>query len=205
MFTSRIRKRLALGMGAAVVALATGATASAATTPEPVNPPPDGLDQPASGAATEAARPSRGGVREGLEGAVGIGTGFSDTYGLGMEARVGLTFRKGLYAGGALQYYIGHSIESQSSHATFVGGEIGYKFFASRYVEIRPYVFGGPAFVTQVRTAPFFVESSTAFALQPGAMVVLHIGNAFVGGDARWLVTPNPPTLAILASGGVGF
>jgi hypothetical protein len=36
-------------------------------------------------------------------------------------------------------------------------------------------------------------------------MVMYHTGDAFIGADVRWLVTPSPNTLAILASGGIAF
>lgn len=205
MGTSRVGKWLAPGTAGSLIAIVTGAPASAATPPSSTNPAPAGLNQPPAGPGTEQVTPAGTTVREGLEGAVGIGTGFSDTYGLGLEARVGYTFRGGIYAGGAIEYYHGHSVDTQSAHATFVGGEVGYKIFATPRLEIRPYVFGGPAFVTQVQSVPFFVDSGTSFAIQPGGLVTYHFGRAFVGGDARWLVTPNPATLAILASGGIGF
>jgi hypothetical protein len=208
MGTSRVGKWLALGTGGALIAIATGVPASAATPASSTNPAPTGLDQPPAGPDAEQVTPLTPygtTVREGLEGAVGIGTGFSDTYGVGLEARVGYTFRGGIYAGGAVEYYQGHSLDTESAHATFVGGEVGYRIFATRQLEIRPYVFGGPAFVTQIQSVPFFVDSGTSFAIQPGGLVTYHFGRAFVGGDARWLVTPNPATLAILASGGIGF
>jgi hypothetical protein len=56
-----------------------------------------------------------------------------------------------------------------------------------------------------VQAIPFFIDSGTGFAVQPGVQVAYHFGNAFIGGDAHWMVTPSPNTLAILASGGVGF
>ncbi|MGH7269745.1 MAG: hypothetical protein ACREJ3_04880, partial [Polyangiaceae bacterium] len=145
------------------------------------------------------------GFGAGAEGAIGIGSGFSDTYGVALEARVGYSLGSGLYVGGAASYFMGQTVNTESAHATFLGGEVGYKYFATSRLEIRPYVFVGPAFVTQVSVAPFFVASKTDLAIQPGATVTLHLGRAFIGADARWLVTPAPNTLAILASGGVGF
>jgi len=188
---------VALAIGAALASLSSSASAAENM--------PNSLNAPPTGPGTETPPGTRAGVRPGFEGGVGIGTGFSDTYGLGLQARVGYTFQSGVYAGGAISYYIGHSVNDQSAHATFLGGELGYKIFANRRLEIRPYVFMGPAFITEVNSNPFFTNSHTDFAIQPGGQITYHIGNAFIGGDARWLVTPSPNTLAILASGGLGF
>lgn len=204
MRTIHVRACLAIAVGGALVAMSTVATA--ATAPSSTEPAPSGLNTPPSGAGTEGQQPARvGGLRPGLEGGVGLGTGFSSTYSIGMEARVGYTFRDGVYGGAALQYFAGTSVDSQSNHATFVGGEIGYKVFATNRFEIRPYVFLGPSFITQVQSNPFFKDSNTSFAVQPSVLLMYHFGHAFVGGDARWLVTPTPATLAVFASGGIGF
>ncbi len=162
---------------------------------------------PPSGPGTEKSPTGleKPGLHQGFEGSVGIGSGFSDTYGLAMEGRLGYSFEPGIYAGGAISYFIGQTVDSQSAHATFLGGELGYKYYPTPRIEIRPYVFMGPAFITQVNISPFFVASKTDFAVQPSGMVMYHAGDAFVGADVRWLVTPSPNTLAVLASGGIGF
>ena len=56
-------------------------------------------------------------VYEGPEigGYMGVG------YGLGAGGRLGYSFPSGVYAGGAFTYFTGN--------ASFVGGELGYKFF----------------------------------------------------------------------------
>jgi hypothetical protein len=203
MRTIYVQTCAALAVGGALVALSTAA--SAATTPTATEPAPSGLSTPPAGPGTEGQEPWRPGVREGLEGGVGLGTGFSSTYGIGMEARLGYTFRRGIYAGATVQYYAGTSVNNQSNHATFVGGELGYKVFTSRRFEIRPYVFLGPSFITQVQDNPFFFNSNTSFAVQPSVLGMYHFGQAFLGADVRWLVTPTPATLAVFASGGIGF
>jgi outer membrane protein with beta-barrel domain len=203
MRTTYVQTCAALAVGGALVALST--VASAETTPTATEPAPSGLNTPPAGPGTERQEPGRPGVREGLEGGVGLGTGFSSTYGIGMEARLGYTFRQGIYAGGTVQYYAGTSINNQSNHATFVGGELGYKVFTSKRFEIRPYVFLGPSFITQVQNNPFFSDSNTSFAVQPSVLLMYHFGQAFLGADARWLVTPTPATFALFASGGIGF
>jgi hypothetical protein len=170
---------------------------------------PSSFDQPPAGAGTE--RPVRGrphgegAFRQGIEAAASVGTGFADTYGLGFQGRVGYTFEQGIYAGGAAQYFLGHSVNDQQATATFVGGEVGYKIYPEEHVEVRPYVFGGPAFITQVAASPFMRVSKTDFAIQPGVIGMYHFGEAFVGADAHVMVTPSPNTLAVMASGGFGF
>jgi hypothetical protein len=203
MRTTHVQTCIGLALGGA---LATATTmASAATASTPTDPAPGGFNTAPAGPGTEHQEPGRPGVREGVEGGVGLGTGFSSTYGIGMEARIGYTFRQGVYAGGTVQYYAGTSIDNQSNHATFVGGELGYKVFTSRRFEIRPYVFMGPSFITQVRDNPFAKDSNTSFAVQPSVLLMYHFGHAFLGADARWLVTPTPATFALFASGGIGF
>jgi hypothetical protein len=147
------------------------------------------------------------GYHEGVEASAGIGTGFTDTYGLGVMARLGLTLTQGVYLGANVQYYAGHSINDQNAHATFVGGDAGYKFYPTDHVEVRPFVFAGPAFITQVSGNNAFVavDSQTTFAVQPGVIGMYHFGSAFIGGDAHYMLTPTPNTLAVLASGGFGF
>jgi hypothetical protein len=203
MRTKHVRTCIALAAGGALALLST--SASAATQPTGTEPAPQGFNTPPAGPGTEHAQPGRLGLRPGPEGGVGLGTGFSDTYSIGMEARVGYTLRDGVYGGAAIQYFAGTSVNNQSNHATFFGGEIGYKVFATPRFEIRPYVFLGPSFITQVRSNPFFADTSSSFAVQPSVLLMYHFGQAFVGGDVRWLVTPTPATLAVFASGGIGF
>jgi hypothetical protein len=198
-----VRTCITLAAGGALVLMSTAA--SAATQPTATEPAPAGINTAPAGPGTERAQPGRVGLRPGPEGGVGLGTGFSSTYSVGMEARVGYTFRDGVYGGAALQYFAGTSVNNQSNHATFVGGELGYKVFASPRFEIRPYVFLGPSFITQVQGNPFFKDSNTSFAVQPSVLLMYHFGQAFVGGDGRWLVTPTPATFALFASGGIGF
>jgi hypothetical protein len=207
MRTIHVQACLAIAVGGALVAMSTAASAATASTP--TEPAPSGLNTPPAGAGTappEGQQAVRvGGLRPGPEGGVGLGTGFSSTYSVGMEARVGYTFRDGIYGGAALQYFAGTSVNGNSNDATFVGGEIGYKVFATNRFEIRPYVFLGPSFITQVQGNPFFKDSNTSFAVQPSVLLMYHFGHAFVGGDGRWLVTPTPATFALFASGGISF
>jgi hypothetical protein len=196
-------------LGAALIAAGAVALVSsparAQQLPSSINTPPSG-----AGTAEKVGPAGRAVVRPGIEASAAIGTGFADTYGLGLEGRVGYTFQNGLYAGGAAQHYLGHAINDQQAHATFVGGEVGYKFFPNDKLEIRPYAFAGPAFITQVApppvpTAPPWTRSTTNLALQPGILGMYHFGDAFIGGDAHVMLYPEPNTVAVLASGGFGF
>ncbi len=165
---------------------------------------PNSMNTPPSGAGSEQVTP-RGprGVREGVEASAGIGTGFSDTYGLGFEGRVGYTFQQGVYVGGDAQYFIGHHVNGDGAYAAFVGGQLGYKFFPTETVEVRPYVFAGPAFIRQV--APGITNTKTDFALQPGVLASYHTGPVFLGGDAHFMAIPAPNTLALTVTAGYGF
>jgi len=163
------------------------------------------------GPGTEARPTAPEGVRavEGPQASVQIGSGFTDTYGLGLGARLGYTFRSGIYAGGAVTHYFGQSVQSpvmdESSHATFVGGELGYKIFKETRWEVRPYVFVGPAFVTTINELSLVRESKTRFGVQPGLLGAYHFGNLFLSAEAKWHVTPDPAGFTLLGGAGLGF
>jgi hypothetical protein len=161
---------------------------------------------PPTGAGVEK---GEGGMKEGVapgwEASGALGTGFSDTYGLGIAGRVGYTLPVGVYLGGQVQAYWGQSTGGQTGHATFVGADVGYKLFPFEALEVRPYVFGGPAFISQSIDSAPFVKSKTGFAVQPGALTVVHMGPAFVGADFHFLATPSPFGVALLGSAGAGF
>lgn len=143
------------------------------------------------------------GMHAGWEAAGALGTGFAGTYELGLAGRVGYTFNFGMYVGGDAQGYWGNSFGSQTAHATFFGGELGYKLFVLRPVEVRPYVFAGPAFISQVGSSGD--NSHTGFAVQPGVLLEGHFGRAFIGADAHFLTTPGPVSLALMGTAGAGF
>jgi hypothetical protein len=105
--------------------------------------------------------------------------------------------------GGNVQGYWGNSSGDQRAHATFFGAELGYKFFPIAALEVRPYVFGGPAFISQVSSTS--ENSKTSFAVQPGALVSYRLGQAFVGADGRIMATPTPNSAALMLIGGAGF
>lgn len=142
-------------------------------------------------------------LRPGWEASGGGGTGFAGTYSGGLEARVGYTFDFGLYLGGQAQGYWGNTNGSNQAHATFFGAEAGYKLYLVRAMEFRPYVFGGEAFITQVGSNSF--NSHTGVAVQPGIMALYHLGDAFLGGDFRFLTTPGPVSPALMFMAGAGF
>ena len=160
-----------------------------------------------TGAGTEQESPEgkREGIRPGWEASGALGTGFSGTYGLGYEGRIGYTLPVGVYLGGQVQAFYGQNANNEKAHAAFFGAELGYKLFPFEPLELRPYVFAGPAFITQVNENPTSVSSKTAFAVQPGALALYHIGPAFVGADFRFLATPSPFGVTLMGSVGVGF
>jgi hypothetical protein len=168
---------------------------------------PQSINAPPAGAGTERAAPPGAAptIQPGIEASAGLGSGFADTYGLGFEGRVGYTFKNGIYAGGGAQYYVGQTVNDQTAHAAFVGGEVGYKLYPTARVEVRPYLFGGAAFITQVRSSPVSVVPTNGVAVQPGVTATYHFGDAFIGGDARYMAIPSPNTIAIMANAGLGF
>lgn len=192
--------RISFVLAAAASILTFAGVASAADIPSSITQPPagPGTEQPYG--------PKREAVREGLQADANLGTGFSSTYGLGVDGRIGYALSNGIYLGGEVSYFAGQSIGDQSSHAAFLGGEIGYKIFPTddRRWEIRPYVFTGPAFVTTV-TSPTLSESKTSFALQPGIVGAYHFGDMFLQADARYLLAPSPTTLAVFVGAGLAF
>ncbi len=196
MRTSFAIGRIAVGLTTATTLAAFPATSRAAVlnTPAPTGP------------GTEASPTnSREGVVPGWEVSGALGTGFGGTYGFAYEGRVGYTIPIGVYVGGQVQAFYGQNINGLKSHAVFFGAEVGYKWFPITPVEVRPYVFAGPAFITDVNSNPASSDSKTGFAVQPGALALYHIGPAFVGADFRFLATPAPFGVTLMGSGGVGF
>jgi hypothetical protein len=157
------------------------------------------------GTEQESSTGKREGIQPGFEVSAALGTGFSGTYGIGYEGRIGYTLPIGVYLGGQVQAFYGQGIDNEKAHATFFGGELGYKLFPFEAVELRPYVFAGPAFITQVSENPTLVSSKTSFAVQPGALALYHIGPAFLGADFRFLATPSPFGVTLMGSAGVSF
>ena len=134
------------------------------------------------------AYPYRTGVE--MSGYAGVG------YGVGVGGRIGGTMDSGVYLGGAFTYY--------TQNATFVGGELGYKFWPGYRWELRPYVFMGPAFL-RVGNEGFgrrADQPEVVFGFQPGFLAAVHFGQAYISGEGRVYVAPNPGALAFL--GGVG-
>jgi hypothetical protein len=123
---------------------------------------------------------------------------------LGLQGRAGYSFPVGVYVGGNVQAYYGNGVSNARAHATFIGAEGGYKFFPLQAMEMRPYVFLGPAFITQVSNNTVS-SSKTGFAVQPGALFTYHIGQAFVGADSHLLATPSPFSIAVMGTAGAGF
>jgi hypothetical protein len=152
------------------------------------------LDEAPRGAGSQVGDPAVGEqdrVREGftLAGYAGVG------YGVGAGARIGYSFRPGIYLGGAYTYY--------SGNASMLGGELGYKLFLSSRWELMPYVFGGAAFIREGDSGFGRDSAETVGAFQPGVVGAYHFGPAFLFADARAYVTPSPGALALLAGVGV--
>jgi hypothetical protein len=130
-------------------------------------------------------------VYEGTELGGFIGGG----YGVGVGARVGYAFYSGVYAGGAFTWY--------TQNASFLGGELGYKFFPGYHWELRPYVFAGPAFIRVGDTGFGRSTAVVDLAVQPGLLGAYRFGPAYVSAELRAYLNPNPGALALF--GGMGI
>jgi hypothetical protein len=194
MHTSSVLVCLAFGVAAS---LATPSKCRAAILDLP---PPTGAGTPEVDAAG-----NRQGFAPGWEASGALGSGFSDTYGLGVEGRVGFTFPVGVYLGGQVQAFYGEKVAGQTAHATFFGPELGYKLYLIDALEIRPYVFGGLAFITEANTSVPILTSRTGFAIQPGGMATYHVGPAFVGADCHLMTTPTPFGVAVFGTAGASL
>jgi hypothetical protein len=132
-------------------------------------------------------------VYEGTELAGFIGGG----YGLGVGGRVGYAFYSGVYAGGAFTFYTGN--------ASFLGGELGYKFFPAYHWELRPYVFAGPVFIGVGDTGFGRRYAATELAVQPGLLGAYRFGPAFISAELRAYLNPNPGALAVFGGAGASL
>jgi len=145
-----------------------------------------------------------------------LGYGFKDGVGLGLGVRGGYTLPMNVYVGGTFVYHLGKSestpLGDVSEHIYYFGVEGGYDINVEPVV-IRPYLGLGAA--TATATVPGFsfggtsvpsqTASDTKFAAWPGATVLYPIGNAFVGGDARFLIVSDFNAFSLFATGGMQF
>jgi hypothetical protein len=136
-------------------------------------------------------------VWEGAEAGAQVGGALNEPYGAGIGARLGYSFRVGVYVGAAYSHYFG---TTSPGHADFFGGEVGYKFFPTERWELRPYGFVGPAFITRDNG-----ETRTSLAFQPALLTAYHFGAVFLSAEARGLVAPDPAAFALLGGVGVGL
>lgn len=198
--------RIQVALAVAAVALFAPAMASAFDFPSSFDEAPRGGGTERTGEASGADR-----VTKGVEAQATIGSGFTNTYGLGFGGRIGYTLGPGVYLGGAISYYQGRAVEtpngSASNNATWVGGEVGYKVFpGNAHWELRPYVFAGPAVVKTAQGEVFPVqETTTRFGVQPGLLGAYHFGSAYFAAEGRYHLTPSPSAFTLLAGAGLSF
>jgi hypothetical protein len=132
-------------------------------------------------------------VHEGTQIAGFLGVG----YGVGVGGRLGYAFASGVYAGGSFTFFEGN--------ASFLGGELGYKFFPGYRWELQPYIFAGPAFVRVGDSGFGRPDAATVLAVQPGLLGAYHFGTAFISAEMRGYIAPNPGALAFLGGLGVAL
>src|SRR5579859_4195319 len=153
--------------------------------------------EPPRGAGTEVGYTHPGEayrVYEGTEIAGFVGGGYGD---LAIGGRIGYAFDSGVYAGGAFTFY--------TQTASILGGELGYKFFPGYHWELRPYIFMGPAFLGVGSRGFGRPATETVLAVQPGGLLAYRFGPAFIFGDLRAYITPDPGALAGFGGFGVSL
>lgn len=135
--------------------------------------------------------------RAGAQVEANVGTGFSDRYNVGVGARLGFTTDLGLYLGGDIEHFIARD-SAGPSHVTFIGAELGMKFFPTldQRLEIRPYGFAGGAIDP---------SGNSQLAIHPGVVAAYRFGGAFVSLDGRLLALPGPASVAMMFGAGVVF
>jgi hypothetical protein len=182
-------------MRVSIAVLASFATTTIVTFARAEEPPRSWREAP-RGAGTEIGVTHPGDAYRVYEGTE-IGGFIGGGYGLGVGGRVGYAFRSGVYAGGAFTFY--------TENASFLGGELGYKFFPGYHWELRPYLFAGPVFI-RVGTDGFGrAVATTDFAVQPGLLTAYRFGPAFISGELRAYLNPNPGALALFGGAGVSL
>jgi len=145
-----------------------------------------------------------------------LGYGVKDGVGLGLGVRGGYTLPMNLYIGGTFVYHLGKSESTAfgdvSTHLYYLGAEGGYDINVTPVI-VRPYLGLGVATATATIpggsfggvTFPSTSASDSRFALWPGGSVLYPLGNAFVGGDARFLIVSDFNAFSLFATGGWQF
>lgn len=142
-----------------------------------------------------------------------IGGGTAGGYGFGLGAKAGYTLTNRIYLGGMFDYHFGTS-ESFANNTIrnqtwYFGPEAGYDIGVGP-VLLRPVVGLGLMFHngslsgTEVASIPGAEQSTTATRVYvaPGVGAVYPIGNFFVGGDARYMITTDNNSLTLFGTGG---
>ncbi|MEP7052333.1 MAG: hypothetical protein ABJB12_18345, partial [Pseudomonadota bacterium] len=138
-----------------------------------------------------------------------LGYGFKDGLNLGLGVRGGYTLPMNLYLGGTFVYHLGKSDGPNKVNLYYFGVEGGYDIAAGPVI-VRPYLGLGDATASTTVDLSAFgggkqSVSSSEFALWPGATVLYPLGNAFVGGDARFLIVKDVNAFSLFATGGIQF
>ncbi|MEO8801595.1 MAG: hypothetical protein ABI551_27135 [Polyangiaceae bacterium] len=149
--------------------------------------------------------------------------------GLGIGARGGVEFYKGLYLGADAMYYFGSDADTAlgttgrgttNSHAVMFGGDLGYSLHLS-LLTIRPQLGLGAASLTSF--APFagnpqgnatvdnLSVTHAHFYLRPGVVGFVSLGPLYVGADVNALIITatdefqNSPLAAFTMNGELGI
>jgi hypothetical protein len=119
--------------------------------------------------------------------------------GFGAGGRAGVTLF-GLYGGLNAMYYLGGTPSGPaaivgSTHATQVGGELGYGFKLLDLLTIRPQV--GAGNISFSSSGP----STSSFYLEPGVTGLITLGILYVGADINALIVTGQQNFTVPGNG----
>lgn len=183
---------------------ATTTTTSAAMDAQPgAAPPPPEPDAPAEPAHANAATGPVDG-RPAFTPLLGIA---SESQGVGLGVRGGLTFPFHLYFGGSAVYQLpvnGVVTNARAGNSSlYLGPETGFDFVVDKVITIRPYLGLGVGmfFVSSEVNGVRASATNTQAVLWPGCTVFADIPNTtfFAGGDARLLTVPSGASFGAFA------
>lgn len=138
-----------------------------------------------------------------------LGTGTSNSYGLGLGVRGGYTFPSRLYVGGIGAYHFGNKESFQDNSirrsSWYVGPELGYDIGAGPLL-VRPVMGLGLGYTTGEISGPGIAttnDTKPKLFLSPGAEVMYPIGNFYVGADGRYMYMRDNDAITLFATGGL--
>jgi len=128
-----------------------------------------------------------------------LGSGLDSQYGLMAGARGGYTTDQGVYVGGNAT----RADRGDGATDTLVGGELGYKYYATPKLELRPFALAGADITSS--SDLLGRRNGTRLAVVPGVLAAYHFGSFFVSAEGRLQVLPTPVAPSLLGGAGLIF